>query len=84
MYEYFLSNPCVDCGETRVPCLQLDHKAPDTKRKAVANMVGRGYGLTTIKAEVAKCEVRCANCHSLKTAKDQGHYSYVFGLGDRI
>lgn len=38
------------------------------KRYKVADMIGR-YALETIIAEIEKCEVRCANCHRVKTAK---------------
>ena len=30
--------------------------------------------LEVLKAEIAKCEVRCANCHRRKTSRDNGSY----------
>lgn len=38
--------------------------------RAVRNRIG----LDTLKTEIEKCVVRCANCHAIKTAKDQGWY----------
>lgn len=33
-------------------------------------MIVEGYGINSIREEIAKCEVRCANCHGIKTARD--------------
>lgn len=67
---YLVAHPCVDCGEARIPCLEFDH-VRGTKFKAIGDMVG-DYPWATIEAEIAKCEVRCANCHRRKTAREQG------------
>jgi hypothetical protein len=57
---------CVDCGYHKHPdALELDHR-PGTKGKlTVASMMYRSWA--TIKKELSKCEVRCANCHAIKT-----------------
>ena len=64
---YLKSHPCVDCGETNIITLQFDHVRGE-KLNNVSNLMGGGYTLNAIKQEVAKCVVRCANCHSIKTA----------------
>lgn len=66
---YLYDNPCVDCGEDDPVVLDFDHRSG--KRDSVSGLMGQGYTLATIKAEVAKCDVRCANCHRRKTAFDQ-------------
>lgn len=38
-------------------------------------MVGAGYCIETIEKEIEKCEVRCANCHNIKTAVERSYYS---------
>jgi hypothetical protein len=43
---------------------------------AVGQLVGRRWGWETIEAEIAKCEVRCANCHRRKTALEWDWYTY--------
>ncbi|MBX3030894.1 MAG: hypothetical protein KF809_12100 [Chloroflexi bacterium] len=61
------SRPCADCGGRFPPCaMDFDHRDPDTKRMAVSRMIGRA-GTTTIMAEVAKCDIVCANCHRART-----------------
>lgn len=67
--EYLLGSPCVDCGETDITVLEFDHSGKVPKFKAVSFLVRNRYSLGKVKEEVAKCEVRCANCHRRKTAK---------------
>ena len=59
--------PCLDCGGT-FPffVMQFDHRDPLAKRYLVSQMVGRA-GAETILAEVAKCDIVCANCHRERT-----------------
>lgn len=72
LYDYYSSHPCIDCGEKDPMVLELDHIKD--KDMAVSKAVGRGWSKERILAEIAKCEVRCANCHRRKTAKQQGWY----------
>jgi hypothetical protein len=61
------SVPCADCGGRFAPCsMQFDHRDPTTKVKAVMAMISN-FGLDRILAEVAKCDIVCANCHRLRT-----------------
>jgi hypothetical protein len=53
-------------------CLEFDHVQGD-KKLPVAAMIG-GYSWETIETEIAKCVVRCANCHRRKTARERGWY----------
>lgn len=71
MWEYLALHPCVDCGETDPVVLQFDHLRD--KRMDVADMC-RSFSWPAIFAEIAKCEVRCANCHTRRTARDRGIY----------
>ncbi len=59
--------PCLDCGGT-FPffVMQFDHRDPREKSYVVSKMVGR-TGRDRILAEVAKCDVVCANCHRKRT-----------------
>lgn len=55
---------CVDCGNVDIRVLDFDH-VRGTKLTGVSMLVG--YRIERILAEIAKCEVRCANCHRIKT-----------------
>lgn len=64
--EYLQGHPCVDCGERDPLVLQFDHVRGD-KVDAIARLVSQGRRWEAIEAEIAKCEVRCANCHQRVT-----------------
>jgi len=70
--QYFLTHPCVDCGESDPVVLDFDHRSD--KFRHVSYLVASGCAWTTIVREIAKCDVRCANCHARKTARELGIY----------
>lgn len=67
---------CVDCGETDFRCLQFDH-VRGVKVKEVSRLLWDGVKWDTIEKEIAKCEVRCANCHWKVTATRANWYAYM-------
>jgi hypothetical protein len=67
---FLANNHCVDCGESDITVLEFDHKGNIPKFRAVSSLMKNRYSLEKIKEEIAKCEVRCANCHRRKTARD--------------
>lgn len=70
--DYLKANPCVDCGENDFIVLEFDHKGD--KKFNLADAARRGYSLKTIKREIEKCDVVCANCHRRRTAKQFNYY----------
>jgi len=76
IWRYLETHPCVDCGETDPVVLQFDHVRGE-KSFAIATMVSTGFSVERIEAEIAKCDVRCANCHFRKTARERGWYRYM-------
>jgi len=64
--EYLLAHPCVDCGERDIVVLQFDHLRD--KSFDLSLMIAWGASWARIEAEIAKCVVRCANCHHRMTA----------------
>ena len=69
IYNYLLSHPCVDCGENDIVVLEFDHVSGE-KLNSVSSI--KRNGLASTISEIEKCEVRCANCHRRKTAKQFG------------
>jgi hypothetical protein len=60
------AGPCMDCGGVfPIVCMDLDHRDPSTKEFSLAAYGTRGYD--AIKAEIAKCDRVCANCHRIRT-----------------
>ncbi len=71
MATFLAEHTCVDCGEADVRCLDFDHRDSATKSAEVSVLLGQGHAWSRIRAEMAKCDVRCANCHRRVTA-DRG------------
>jgi hypothetical protein len=71
VYEYLLTQKCADCSLTNPVVLTFDH-VRGKKKLAISDMVKQSYGLKTIFAEIAKCEIRCFNCHMIKDSLRRG------------
>jgi hypothetical protein len=71
LIEYLIDKSCIDCGETDAVVLEFDHIEPSTKIDCISEMIPRS-SIENIKTELNKCEIRCANCHRRKTAKQFG------------
>jgi hypothetical protein len=56
---------CVDCGTTDYRVMQFDHVRG---KDGLMSMFASGaYSLKRIKNEIKKCDIRCANCHQIRT-----------------
>jgi hypothetical protein len=64
--DYLRRHPCVDCGEPDPVVLDFDHVGD--KSANIARLVTDVAPIVVIDAEVAQCEVVCANCHRRRTA----------------
>jgi hypothetical protein len=65
--EHLQTHPCVDCGEADPIVLEFDHVRGE-KVDDVSRLVAGGFSWSRIGAEIAKCEVRGANCHRRVTS----------------
>ena len=57
---------CVDCGEDDWRTLDFDH-VRGIKEFNISGAGELGMGWDRLKAELAKCELRCSNCHRKRT-----------------
>ncbi len=80
VHEVLAGGHCVDCGETDMLVLEFDHVG--AKRGQISTMVWN-VSFATLLAEIAKCEIRCCNCHRRATAKRRGTAApdTVYSLG---
>ena len=63
-----LDSGCLDCGYDRYPeALDFDHLPGCEKVSSITKMVS-GSSMERLLAEMAKCEIVCANCHRHRTA----------------
>ena len=72
VFAYLIEHPCIDCGEADPIVLDFDHRGDKTAN--VADLLRDRASWETIAAEIAKCDVRCANCHRRKTVERASGY----------
>ncbi len=60
------NGPCTDCGISYPPwIMHWDHLPGFEKKRCIGNIYS--HSEETILAEIAKCELVCANCHADRT-----------------
>ena len=72
--EHLRQHPCVDCGETDLRVLDFDHRDRADKRGEVSRLVF-SVSWARLEQEIARCDVRCSNCHRRRTAQQLGWWS---------
>lgn len=74
---YLSARGCEECGERDPRKLEYDHKDPVSKTRSVSRIITDGYSWAadSLREEVRKCRVLCANCHRVHTIKQQGYYA---------
>ena len=78
LIEYFEAHPCTDCGERDPVVLEFDHLGDKLFNIGTALTYRRW---SDILAEIAKCDVVCADCHRRRTKKQQGAMRIVLTEG---
>jgi hypothetical protein len=72
-WAYLSERACVDCGERDPVVLEFDH-VRGVKTDEISRLISDGVAWARIELEIAKCDVRCVNCHIRKTAREAGFY----------
>lgn len=67
--DYAIAHGCKSCGECHPACLEFHHREPEEKESGVRLMARTNAKWERIWAEVAKCDVLCANCHAKHHAR---------------
>ena len=76
--NYLRAHKCIDCGEADILVLEFDHRISTDKYKDISKLIKGRYTIKKIITEIAKCDVRCANCHRRKTARDTNSWRLKF------
>lgn len=71
--KYLKSQVCIDCGIFDIRVLEFDH-VRGIKTKSISQMIQDGYSLLSLQKEINKCDIRCANCHRIKTNNQLGWF----------
>lgn len=62
------ASPCTDCGQFYPSyVMDFDHLPEFTKTFQIAWAILQRFSREKIEAEIAKCELVCANCHRIRT-----------------
>lgn len=61
---------CIDCNNKDWRVLDFDH-VRGIKIFQISAVHRFNYGLTELKQEMRKCDVRCSNCHRIKTYEER-------------
>jgi hypothetical protein len=60
------NKPCADCGKSYpYYVMDFDHRPSETKCRELNK--SHLFGVRKAAAEIAKCDVVCANCHRIRT-----------------
>lgn len=63
--KYKSAHPCVDCGFSDIRALDFDHV--NGEKDLNLAQTHSYWSVKRIQREIDKCEVRCSNCHRIKT-----------------
>lgn len=82
IWSYLSDKSCVDCGISDIRVLEFDHRDDEEKLYTISGM-SRITSLEKAAIEMAKCDIRCVNCHKVRTANQQNRWRPEHGNNDR-
>jgi hypothetical protein len=72
------NSACVQCSESKFLTLQFDHIDTSLKEFDISTAITKGRPWHIIKAEIEKCQILCANCHSIKSMHQNNSWRIKF------
>jgi ferredoxin-like protein FixX len=76
IYNYLKRNKCVDCGENDVLTLDFDHVTGNKRFNIARAFMDKNMTIEILAEEINECEVRCRNCHVIRTHKVNDSWKY--------
>ena len=70
--RYLAGHPCADCGEPDPVVLEADHMGQ--KAHSISRLLNGNSTWAFLLKELKGCEIRCANCHRKRRARQFGSY----------
>lgn len=67
VHDILTNSKCKICGESDIRTLDFHHRDPGEKRYPISQMKNLTVSFSSLREEIAKCDVLCANCHALET-----------------
>ena len=62
-YKYKSTLRCSVCSENNIACLVFHHREGEKKERDIAVIFANRCSMDTIKKEIKKCDILCANSH---------------------
>lgn len=78
IWNYLQQHPCIDCGEKDPVVLEFDH-VRGVKAGTISHNLD-DWSQARLDEEIAKCVVRCANCHRRITYKRANSFRHRMSL----
>lgn len=82
VYKYLASRCCIDCGLDDWRVLEFDH-IENNKTANIASLMQSASSKNML-AEIEKCEIRCRNCHTLKTYERSLSWRYTYSQASLV
>lgn len=74
VWDYLKNTSCKHCGNSDPRVLEFDHLNSEEKLFNISDICNRSHSIKSIKKEIDKCQVLCANCHRIKTYEQLNYW----------
>ena len=76
--QYKATITCMRCGENNPACLQFHHRNRAEKKRNIAEYATHAGSIEKLIHEINKCDVLCANCHSIEHWQEKENVLSIF------